>query len=104
MEITALFICFVVESCLLLMCLGGRYLVSNLVKILNILEMKALSLLFFILSTLACVLSSNVRDIRGGMVLDGKAGCELGNEKDKPDTAVGALFFMNTKAATSSFS
>ena len=91
--------CFVVKICLLLMCLGVRYLVSNLVRVLNILEMKALSFLFFIMSTLARVLSSIVRDIRGGMVLDSKAGSELDNEKETPDTALEVLLF-----ATSFFS
>ena len=77
MGIMGLFFCFFIESCLLLLCLGGRYLACNLVKVLTILEMKVLSFLFFIALTAAFVLSSIERDIRAGIVLDRKVGPEL---------------------------
>ena len=80
-----LILCFLVESCFLLLCLGVRYLVSNLVKVLTILEMKVLSLLFFIALTVAFVLSSIMRDMRGGMVIESEVGSELDNAKDALD-------------------
>ena len=72
-----LFFCFFVESCLLLLCPRVRYLVSNLVKVLTILEMKVLSFIFLTALTVAFVLSSIERDIRAGMVLESKAWLEL---------------------------
>ena len=62
-------------------------MVSNLFKVLTILEMKFLSFLFCIVLTSAIVLSSIVRDISAGMVLDSKTGSEseLDNAKDTPD-------------------
>ena len=59
-------------------------MVSNLFKVLTILEMKFLSFLFCIVLTSAIVLSSIVRDISAGMVLDSKTGSELDNTKDIP--------------------
>ena len=85
MGIVGLFFCFVTKSCFFLMCLGIRYLVSNLVKVFNILEIKLLSFLFFIVLTLACVFVSIVSDIRAGMVLDRRAGSELDNAMDALD-------------------
>ena len=83
--IMGLVFCLFVNCCLFLLCLGARYLVSNLVKVLTILQMKVLSLLFFIALTVAFVLSSILRDMRGGMVLDSKVGSELDNAKDALD-------------------
>ena len=53
-------------------------------------EMKTLSFFFCIVSTSAFILSSILRDIRAGMVLDSRAGAwpELGNALD---TGVEAL-------------
>ena len=85
MGIVGLFFCFVVKSCYILMCLGIRYLVSNSVKVFNILEIKVLSFPSLIVLTLACVFLSIVSDIRAGMVLDSKAGSELGNAMDALD-------------------
>ena len=85
MGIVGLFFCFVIKSCFFLMCLGIRYLVSNSVKVFNILEIKVLSFPFLIVLTLACVFLSSVSDIRAGMVLDSKAGSELGNAMDVLD-------------------
>ena len=68
-----------------LLCLGVRYLVSNLVKVVTILEMKFLSLFFFIALTVAFVLSSIMSDMRGGIVLDSEVGPELDNAKDALD-------------------
>ena len=82
-----LLFCLLVKSRLFLLCLGVSCLVPNLVKVLTILEMKALSLLFCMVSTSALILSSIVRDIRAGIALDCKAvaGPELGNAKDASD-------------------
>ena len=85
MGIVGLFFCFVVKSCFILMCLGIRYLVSNSVKVFNILEIKVLSFPSLIVLTLAWVFLSIVSDIRAGMVLDSKAGSELGNAMDVLD-------------------
>ena len=82
--------CFLTNSLFFLLCSGVWYLVSNLAKVLTILEMKVVSLLFTTVLTLSCFLSSNVRDIRAGKVLEDKAGSrpEFGNALD---TEVDAL-------------
>ena len=124
-----LYFCFLKKSCLLLLCLRVRYLVSNLVKVLAILEMKVLSFLFCIVLTSVIILSSIGRDIRAGIVFGSKAGPDVGlwhtgvealidASKDVEASEVSTskaqkvqfeiarwyLLFMNTKAATSSFS
>ena len=88
--IMELLLCLLIKSRLFLLCLRVGCLVSNLVKVLTILEMKALSFLFCMVSTSALILSSILRDIRAGIVLDNRAGAwpELGNALD---TGVEAL-------------
>ena len=103
MGIIGLILCFLVKSRLFLLCSGVRYLVSNLARVFVILEMKVVSLLFFTVLTSACLLSSNVRDIRLGIGLDCKAGSgsELGNFEA---TGVEALIDVSRKVEASEVS
>ena len=75
--------CFLVNSLFILLCSGIAYFISNLARVLAILEIKVLSFLFYTVLTLACLLLSILSDIRAGMVPDIRAGSELGTVRDR---------------------
>ena len=76
--------CFLTNSLFFLLCSGTWYLVSSLVRVLIIREMKFLSLDFTTVFALTCLLSLVVSDISAGRVIEDKAWSrsELGNSED----------------------